>query len=57
MSNLGISHPVTKNATQGFILDDGDFVDRKVALTIAKANGQYKLGSWTRSQLFSEDVW
>lgn len=41
---------------QGFLLDDGSFVDRREAASIALANGQAKqlrAPPW----LFSEDLW
>ena len=56
MVHEGCQKPVTKNAIQGFILDDGDFVDRSVGLEIAKKNGQYK-PKYVRGKLFSEDLW
>lgn len=48
-------------AEQGFLLDDGSFVNRVEALEIAKSNGQYRreeLGNTTTfPHLFSEDLW
>lgn len=43
---------------QGFLLNDGRFVNRRQALLIAKRAGQLKNGkSIGGSQLLSEDVW
>lgn len=56
MVQEGCQKPVTKDATQGFILADGEFVDRLEGLEIAKENGQYK-PKYVRNQLFSEDLW
>lgn len=44
--------------TQGFLDNDGVFLDRKKALAVALAAGQVKDPSDIRAgQLFSEDVW
>ena len=49
--------------TQGFLLDTGDFADRRTALKIARKAGQLKTGHVrsplprTFSELFSEDLW
>ena len=42
---------------QGFITDDGAFVDRTAALEIAKANGQIVQKHGSANLLFSEDMW
>jgi hypothetical protein len=60
MSNLGIPWPVTKNTIQGFILDDGDFVDRRIGLCVAGRAMQFLPGKGHLKgirELFSEDVW
>jgi hypothetical protein len=42
---------------QGFVLDDGSFVDRVEGLAIAKANGQMIRKTQPEDRLFSEDLW
>lgn len=42
---------------QGFLLSDGNWVRRKVALIIAVRSGQIKEGKWPAHGLFSEDLW
>lgn len=43
---------------QGFLTDQGEFVSRDIALTIAEEAGQVVAGKTVhRDQLFSEDVW
>lgn len=46
---------------QGFLLEDGTFVDRKEAYIIATGTGQINRrqypGSYQGDQLFSEDLW
>lgn len=43
---------------QGFLLDDGNFLDRISAMTLAISNGQLKCGSEERfgEELFWEDL-
>lgn len=46
---------------QGFVLDDGTFLGRREAMTLALANGQLKRRPgqehYQSDQLFSEDLW
>jgi len=42
---------------QGFLTDDGKFVDRKTAKKIAIESGQILKGSHDLEELFSEDLW
>lgn len=50
-------HCCPPGTTQGFILDDGRFVDRFEALAIAQANGQLIRKTQPEDRLFSEDLW
>ena len=43
-----------KNGQQGFITDNGIFLDRYAAATYAYSNGQIKQ---TKLRLYSEDLW
>lgn len=56
MVALGVPKPVTKDAIQGFIGLNGEFIDREEALEIVKSNGQ-NIRPLERSQLYSEDIW
>jgi len=56
MVEFGVPKPVTKDAIQGFIGLNGEFLDRLEALEIVKANGQ-NIRPLERSQLYSEDIW
>jgi hypothetical protein len=55
----GVTLPVGGDDRQGFLLNDGKFVNRKDALHIALAAGQVQYekchAPWVG--LFSEDVW
>jgi len=42
---------------QGFVLEDGTFVNRKVAAKLAVESGQIKKTEYVDGQLFSEDLW
>lgn len=45
---------------QGFLVEDGVFVTRRVAFVLAKASGQMKTrlpGQYNGEELFSEDLW
>lgn len=42
---------------QGFLLNDGRFVGRKAALTVALYSEQIKQAKWPAHGLFSEDLW
>jgi hypothetical protein len=56
LSALG--HPWPIRGTQGFVLDDGTFVTRRAALTIAERAGQLLSEPIAPAHgLFSEDVW
>jgi hypothetical protein len=48
--------PYPGGDAQGFVTDVGEFVDRKIALDIAKNAGQIK-NSIHHTMLFSEDLW
>lgn len=50
-------HLAISEATQGFVLGDGTFVDRFEALAIARANGQLIRKTEPADRLFSEDLW
>lgn len=51
-------HPIPIDGKEGFLTDDGLFVNRWLALQIAKAAGQLKDPKKQHGgQLFSEDVW
>jgi len=56
MVEFGVHKPVTKDAIQGFIGLNGEFLDRLEAFEIVKANGQ-NIRPLERSQLYSEDIW
>lgn len=50
--------PIPIRGEQGFLLDDGSFVDRKTARVIADTNGQAGgRRDQGLSELFSEDLW
>lgn len=56
LSDLGHSWPI--KGTQGFVLDDGTFVTRRAALSIAERAGQLIREPIAPAHgLFSEDVW
>lgn len=44
---------------QGFITDEGEFLNRRAAMTLAAINGQLKRGpgGYQGPELFSEDLW
>lgn len=42
---------------QGFVLEDGSFVNRTAAARAAIAEGQIKELAYTATELFSEDLW
>ncbi len=42
---------------QGFVTDDGQFVDRHEAFKIAKECGQIKAEPWAEPTLMSEDLY
>ncbi len=42
---------------QGFVTDDGQFVDRHEAFRIAKECGQIKAEPWAEPTLMSEDLY
>ncbi len=50
-------HCCPRGTTEGFVLQDGTFVDRFEALKIAKANGQLIRKTGPEDRLFSEDLW
>lgn len=56
MAMAGVPKPVTNGAIQGFVLENGEFIDRVEGLELAKENGQYK-PKYERNQLYSEDLW
>lgn len=48
--------PIPIDGKQGFLTDEGQFVERRAALGIAEIAGQLLPGKG-RGELFSEDVW
>ena len=44
-------------STQGFILENGEFVDRSEGLKIAKRENQILPGRGKEHQLYTEDLW
>ncbi len=52
--HLPVSHG---DITQGFVLDDGTFVDRFEGLLIAQYGGQLIRKTSPVDRLFSEDLW
>lgn len=50
-------HDLPISGEQGFVLDDGYFVRRKPALSIARRAGQVLRETAPAHGLFSEDVW
>lgn len=44
-------------SVQGFLTSDGEFVDRELALQIAKRHNQLIMKTFPEHLLFSEDVW
>lgn len=55
MAAAGIPIPI--NGEQGFLTNDGLFVDRRRALMIAQSAKQIIRGRAAVVELFSEDVW
>ena len=55
MATAGIPIPIV--GEQGFLTDDGLFVDRKRALAIAKTAKQIHGKNGNPNELYSEDVW
>ena len=54
---IGQRHVRMDEATvQGFLLEDGDFVNRVEAAAVALESGQVKQLNWP-PQLYSEDLW
>jgi hypothetical protein len=54
MAKAGFPTPI--NGVQGFLTDEGQFVQRRAALGIAECAGQL-LPDKGHGELFSEDVW
>jgi len=54
MAHAGFPIPI--NGLQGFLTDEGQFVERRVALGIAECARQLLPGKG-HGELFSEDVW
>jgi hypothetical protein len=54
MARMGVPIPI--NGREGFVTDEGQFVERRVALGIAEIAGQLLPGKG-HGELFSEDVW
>lgn len=52
-----VGHPIPVHGRQGFLTDEGQFVDRRLALGIAEIAGQLLPGKGASGELFSEDVW
>ncbi len=46
-----------KIGAQGFMLQDGSFIDRVEALQLARQNGQLRDKNKIGDRLFSEDLW
>jgi len=55
VNTIGWPWPIT--GEQGFILSNGNYVDRVMARQCAEANGQLLIGAAAHRELFSEDVW
>lgn len=55
MAAIGIPIPI--DGKQGFLTDEGQFVERRVALGIAECAKQLLPGRGCSGELFSEDVW
>ena len=52
----GLPHPI--KGERGFICDDGSFINRRRAYTLACSNGQLNPKSLTgQTSLFSQDLW
>ncbi len=56
MLRAGIPNSVRHAGTQGFFTSLGRFVDREMAMTIARRAGQI-ISNTTNKRLFSEDLW
>lgn len=52
-----LSHPIPITGKQGFILEDGTFLDRRMSKLHAIANHQLLDRASLSNELFSEDVW
>jgi hypothetical protein len=57
MADCGLSLPVTKGAIQGFVTDEGAFVDRKEAFVIASNANQIIEKHGGKDELYSEDIY
>jgi hypothetical protein len=57
MVECRVSKPVTKDAEQGFVTDEGVFVDRQEALKIAIENNQIITKHGAKDELYSEDLY
>lgn len=55
MAESGLPTPI--QGEQGFLTNEGTFVDRKVAAIVATAFGQLPNGLHAYPNLYSEDVW
>jgi hypothetical protein len=55
MRDLGIEQ--LRGEEQGFVTDEGEFVDRAQAARIALECGQIKALRYSPTQLFSEELW
>lgn len=51
------NHPIPINGEQGFITNEGKFVNRIEAKVIAVNNNQLTSRAGNEEELFSEDVW
>lgn len=49
--------PIPVDGAQGFLTDDGLFVDRRHALAIAQTAKQVTVKNGNAKELFSEDLW
>lgn len=56
MIECGVSTPIAGD-DQGFITDEIKFIDRKQAVSHAKACGQIVEPKFQQNALFSEDLW
>lgn len=56
MVTCGVGKPAISAAEQGFLLEDGTFVDRKTAAEFAVDSGQVE-NLIAPPSLFSEDLW
>ena len=52
-----LSAAITFDGEQGFLTNEGQFLNREDAFALAKSNGQLLPGTLGGRELFSEDLW